>query len=47
MKRAWLSGMRSTVSFTKLFGVLAIGRGYLLEPCLNIGREMYFHTPQA
>jgi hypothetical protein len=29
-----------------LLGVLAIGKGQLLEPRFNVGREMYFHTLQ-
>lgn len=29
--------------FHQLLGVLAIGRGNLLELRFNIGREMYFH----
>ena len=33
--------------FHQLLGVLAIGRGHLLEPRFNIGREMYFHTIQG
>src|SRR5437762_13285937 len=28
--------------FHQLLGVLAIGRGHLLEPPFNAGREMYF-----
>jgi hypothetical protein len=32
--------------FHQLFGVLAIGRGNLLEPRFNVGREMYFHAFQ-
>ena len=32
--------------FHQLLGVLAIGRGHLLEPRFNVGRKMYFHTPQ-
>jgi hypothetical protein len=27
-----------------LLGVLAIGKGHLLEPRFNVGREMYFHA---
>ena len=30
--------------FHQLLGVLAIGRGHLLEPRFNVGREMYFHA---
>ena len=32
--------------FHQLLGVLAIGRGHLLEPRFNVGREMYFHAFQ-
>ena len=32
--------------FNQLLGVLAIGKGQLLEPRFNVGREMYFHTLQ-
>ncbi len=31
----------------QLFGILAIGRSYLLELCFNVGREMYFHALQV
>ena len=30
--------------FHQLLGVLAMGRGHLLEPRFNVGREMYFHA---
>jgi hypothetical protein len=30
--------------FYQLLGVLAIGKGHLLEPCFDVGREMYFHA---
>ena len=33
--------------FHQLLGVLAIGKGHLLEPRLNVGREMYFHAFQG
>src|ERR1017187_9257843 len=33
--------------FHQLLGVLAIGRGHLLEPRFNVGREMYFHSLQG
>jgi hypothetical protein len=33
--------------FHQLLGVLAIGRGHLLEPRFNLGREMYFHIFQG
>jgi hypothetical protein len=29
--------------FNELLGVLAIGKGHLLKPRFNVGREMYFH----
>jgi hypothetical protein len=29
-----------------LLGVLTMGKGQLLEPRFNLGREMYFHTLQ-
>ncbi|MGD0436639.1 MAG: hypothetical protein ABSB86_09235 [Bryobacteraceae bacterium] len=32
--------------FHQLLGVLAIGRGHLLEPRFNLGGEMYFHAFQ-
>ena len=31
--------------FHELFGILAIGRGYLLKPCFNIGRRAYRVCP--
>jgi hypothetical protein len=31
--------------FHELFGILAIGRCYLLEPCFNIGRRAYRVCP--
>ncbi len=31
-------------TFHELLGVLAIGRGHLLEPRFNVWREMYFHA---
>jgi hypothetical protein len=31
----------------QLFGILSIGRGYLLEPGFGIRREMYFHAPNV
>jgi hypothetical protein len=33
--------------FNELLGVLAIGRGHLLEPRFDVGREMYFHALQG
>ncbi len=30
--------------FNQLLGVLAIGKGHLLEPRFNLGRKMYFHA---
>jgi hypothetical protein len=30
--------------FRQLLGVLAIGRGHLLEPRFDVGGEMYFHA---
>ena len=33
--------------FHQLLGVLAVGRGHLVEPCLNVGREMNFHALQG
>jgi len=33
--------------FYQLLGILAIGRGDLLEPCFNVRCEMYFHTPRV
>ena len=32
--------------FHQLLSVFAIGRGHLLEPRFNVGREMYFHAFQ-
>jgi len=32
--------------FHQLLGVLATGRGHLLKPRFNVGREMYFHAFQ-
>ena len=32
--------------FNQLLGILAMGKGQLLEPRFNVGRKMYFHTPQ-
>src|SRR5580698_863612 len=32
--------------FHQLLGVLAIGRGHLLEPRFNVGGEAYFHAFQ-
>ncbi len=31
----------------KLRGVLAIGKGHLLEPRFNVGREVYLHAPKV
>ncbi len=31
----------------QLFGILAIGRSYLLKLRFNVGREMYFHALQG
>ncbi len=31
----------------QLLGVLATGRGHLLQPRFNLGREMYFHALQG
>jgi hypothetical protein len=33
--------------FHQLLGVLAIGRGHLLEPRFDVGREMYFHSSKV
>jgi len=33
--------------FNQLLRTLAIGKGHLLEPRFNIGREMYFHAFQG
>jgi hypothetical protein len=33
--------------FHQLLGVLTIGRGHLLEPRFNVGREMYFHPSKV
>ena len=30
--------------FYQLLGILAVGRGHLLEPRFDVGREMYFHA---
>jgi hypothetical protein len=30
--------------FNQLLGILAIGRGHLLEPRFDVGGEMYFHA---
>jgi hypothetical protein len=30
--------------FHQLLGGLAIGRGHLLQPRFDVGREMYFHA---
>jgi hypothetical protein len=30
-----------------LFRILAVGKGQLLQPRFNIGREMYFHVLQG
>lgn len=30
--------------FHDLLGVLAVGKGQLLEPRFNVGQDMYFHT---